>query len=48
MMADYIKWECEYCPTLVDIPLRTGPWQGWLPKETFFCEECYELFFEEN
>jgi len=40
--------ECEYCPNEVEIPLRVGPWQGWLPAETFLCDECFEFLHEED
>jgi hypothetical protein len=40
--------ECEYCPAEIFIPLRTGPWQGWLPRDTFLCDDCYDMFHEED
>ena len=45
-MIETYQSECEYCTNVVDIPLRVGPWQGWLPAETFLCDECFELLDE--
>jgi hypothetical protein len=48
MMLKTYQSECEYCPTVIEIPLRADPWQGWLPKEAFLCDECFELLHEED
>ena len=47
MLETYVT-ECEYCPTEVVIPLRRGPWQGWLTRDTFLCDDCYDMINEED
>jgi len=47
-MPETYVTECEYCPTEVVIPVRTGPWQGWLPRATFLCDDCFDMIHEED
>ena len=48
VMPETYVTECEYCPTEVVIPVRTGPWQGWLPRDTFLCDDCFDMIHEED